>query len=380
MTAGAAWRSCTGANAHTTRPAQPRRRSPASTSSRALPPSPVTTPMQRGSAGRGSRFCGANSPSACSARRSRSSCASRSPSPATRTSRDRERERRRGRARAGVVVAAAGRDDPPAVGERRRQRVEVLAPHRAGQRAALVAQLEPDARPAGAQVEDLAEHLHARELAQLLAQPVGVLPDRPRAAQRGAGDAVGTAGCAGSPGMGVAERTRRLGRTGGDVARLVQMRRDLGTFLAWALRAQAGRGPHAELARQVVLAVLVAQLLAGGAARRAAARRTARAAPGAAAAPAGLVSRVARRPPPARLAAGRAFCVLRRLVLAEARQRALPVLPRLAAHLAGERRAARAARSRARPRSAPGRRAAAGRSACGCGCAAGARSAGSTRP
>jgi hypothetical protein len=44
---------------------------------------------------------------------------------------------------------------------------------------------------------------------------------------------------------------------------LVQMRRDLGTFLAWALRAQAARGPHAELARQVVLAVLVAQLLAG---------------------------------------------------------------------------------------------------------------------
>jgi hypothetical protein len=40
------------------------------------------------------------------------------------------------------------------------------------------------------------------------------------------------------------------------------MRRDLGTLLAWALRAQAGRGPHAELARQVVLAVLVAQLLA----------------------------------------------------------------------------------------------------------------------
>ena len=52
--AGAAWRSCTGANAHTSRPAQPRRRSPASTSSRALPPSPVTTPMVRGSDGRGS--------------------------------------------------------------------------------------------------------------------------------------------------------------------------------------------------------------------------------------------------------------------------------------------------------------------------------------
>jgi hypothetical protein len=41
------------------------------------------------------------------------------------------------------------------------------------------------------------------------------------------------------------------------------MRRDLGTFLVWALRAQGGTGPHAELARRVVLAVLVAQLLAG---------------------------------------------------------------------------------------------------------------------
>ena len=54
--AGAAWRSWTGANAHTSRPAQPRRRSPASTSSRALPDSPVTTPMQRGSTGRGKRL------------------------------------------------------------------------------------------------------------------------------------------------------------------------------------------------------------------------------------------------------------------------------------------------------------------------------------
>jgi hypothetical protein len=41
------------------------------------------------------------------------------------------------------------------------------------------------------------------------------------------------------------------------------MRHDLGTFFTWALRAQAGSGPHAELARQVVLAVLVAQLVAG---------------------------------------------------------------------------------------------------------------------
>jgi hypothetical protein len=41
------------------------------------------------------------------------------------------------------------------------------------------------------------------------------------------------------------------------------MRHDLGTFLAWALRAQTGRGPQAEFARQVVFAVLVAQLVAG---------------------------------------------------------------------------------------------------------------------
>jgi hypothetical protein len=40
------------------------------------------------------------------------------------------------------------------------------------------------------------------------------------------------------------------------------MRHDVGTFLAWALRAQRGRGPHAELARQVVFAVLLAQLVA----------------------------------------------------------------------------------------------------------------------
>jgi hypothetical protein len=43
------------------------------------------------------------------------------------------------------------------------------------------------------------------------------------------------------------------------------MRDDLGTILAWAVRAQAGGGPHAELARHVVLAILVARLLAAGA-------------------------------------------------------------------------------------------------------------------
>src|SRR3954451_10237076 len=60
---------------------------------------------------------------------------------------------------------------------------------------------------------------------------------------------------------------------------LVRMGDELGTILAWAVRTQAGRGPHAEVARQVVLAVVLAQLVAGAqhdgpphAARRARAR------------------------------------------------------------------------------------------------------------
>jgi hypothetical protein len=39
--------------------------------------------------------------------------------------------------------------------------------------------------------------------------------------------------------------------------------RDLQRLLALAVRASAGRGPHAEAARNVVLAILLAQLLAG---------------------------------------------------------------------------------------------------------------------
>jgi hypothetical protein len=40
------------------------------------------------------------------------------------------------------------------------------------------------------------------------------------------------------------------------------MRDGLGTIPAWVLRAQGGAGAHAELARQVVLALLLARLLA----------------------------------------------------------------------------------------------------------------------
>ena len=38
---------------------------------------------------------------------------------------------------------------------------------------------------------------------------------------------------------------------------------DLRAVLLVAMRAQAGRGPHAEAARQVILTVLLAQMLAG---------------------------------------------------------------------------------------------------------------------
>ena len=41
------------------------------------------------------------------------------------------------------------------------------------------------------------------------------------------------------------------------------MRDEAGTMLAWVARLQAGDGPHAELARQVVVALLFAHLLAG---------------------------------------------------------------------------------------------------------------------
>ena len=39
--------------------------------------------------------------------------------------------------------------------------------------------------------------------------------------------------------------------------------RDVRALLLIALRASAGRGPHAEAARNVVLAILLAQMLAG---------------------------------------------------------------------------------------------------------------------
>jgi len=45
----------------------------------------------------------------------------------------------------------------------------------------------------------------------------------------------------------------------------MRMRDEAGTMLAWMARLQAGDGPHAEFARQVVLALLFAHLVAAGA-------------------------------------------------------------------------------------------------------------------
>jgi len=45
----------------------------------------------------------------------------------------------------------------------------------------------------------------------------------------------------------------------------VQMRDEVGTIIAWLARVQAGDGPHAELARQVMVTLLFAHLLGAGA-------------------------------------------------------------------------------------------------------------------
>ena len=158
-------------SAHTSRPAQPRRASAASTSSRALPLSPVITPIVRGSSGRGSRFWRSSSPSASSCLRRRSIRASRSPSPATRRSCTAKEKPGRGGGAARVVVAAAGDDHLHALARRaaraRDHRLPVRRARRARDRAGGVAQLEVHARARRPQVDELADQLHARERAQL---------------------------------------------------------------------------------------------------------------------------------------------------------------------------------------------------------------------
>ena len=77
--AGAAWRSCTGAKAQTIVPRQPRRSSPASRSARRLAALASDDADRARQRGRGSAFCGSNSPSAssCAAQLARAARAGR---------------------------------------------------------------------------------------------------------------------------------------------------------------------------------------------------------------------------------------------------------------------------------------------------------------
>ena len=133
---GAAWRSCTGAKPQTSRPAQPRRRSPASTSSRALPPSPVTTPIVRGSAGRGSASAARTGPRRASARRSALDLGEQVALAGEPQAGDARRRTTARRWRCRGSSRSRRRRRP---GRRRRASapalLEVVAPHRAGQRA-----------------------------------------------------------------------------------------------------------------------------------------------------------------------------------------------------------------------------------------------------
>ncbi len=105
-----------------------------------------------------------------------------------------EREAGRGGGAAGVEVAAARDHHLHALGGRliaraREDRVPVLLPDRAWNRAGGVAQLEVDPGAGGAQVYELADELHVGERAQLPAQRGGVLPDRERPGEAAAGNA-----------------------------------------------------------------------------------------------------------------------------------------------------------------------------------------------
>src|SRR6185312_8978352 len=103
-----------------------------------------------------------------------------------------EGEVRRAGAAAGIEVAAAGDDDLRALGERsgcEPETVEVLAPHRTRDGAALVAQLEVDARSREPDVARLAGQLDVGEAPQAVAQRRGVLAHAEGPGERGSGDA-----------------------------------------------------------------------------------------------------------------------------------------------------------------------------------------------
>ena len=125
----------------------------------------MTIPIVFGSTGRGSRACGSNRPSSESLRRSAASCSEQVALAGEAQLGAAERERGRGGRAAGVVVGAAADDDLGAVADRplgQLQPVPGVAPHRAGQRAVGVAQLEVDALGGDPQAGDLADQQDAR--------------------------------------------------------------------------------------------------------------------------------------------------------------------------------------------------------------------------
>ena len=192
VTAGAAWRSCTGAKPHTSRPRPAAPASPATTSSRALPDSPGDDADAARQRRARQRLLGLEQALGVQAAPQLLQLGQEVALAGDAQPRDREREPGRGGPGARVEVAAAGGHDLRAVGERAQlELVEVLAPHRARQRARGVTQLEPHLRAPRLEPEHLAEDLHAREAAQAVAQRGRVLTDRVRAGEDRAGDAVG---------------------------------------------------------------------------------------------------------------------------------------------------------------------------------------------
>ena len=179
-------------------PAQPRRRRPASTSSRALPLLAGDDADRTRQRRARQALLGLEQAVGVQPARSRSSWSEQIALPGDPQLGDRERERRRGRRAARVVVAAAADHDLESVGERDAERLEVSSPHRARQRAAGIAQLEVHARAARAEPPHLADQLDARELAQP-ALELGRVERRP-----GTGPA---ARCSGFPSVAVAEQS-----------------------------------------------------------------------------------------------------------------------------------------------------------------------------
>ena len=214
--AGAAWRSCTGAKAHTSRPAQPRRASAASTSSRALPPSPVITPIVRGSSGRGRRFwrleqaLGVELPAQALDPRQQVSVAGEAQVA------HREGEARGGGGAAGVVVAAAGHHHLHAL-RRRAPRARSsppsprARPRRGSRRSASRSSKYTRARDGRRFTSSPTSCTRAKERS-FDAQRRRVLADRIRARQRAVRVCPAAAGAAGERRRGHATQDRRYDR------------------------------------------------------------------------------------------------------------------------------------------------------------------------